>query len=86
MSAILTNMALFIGQKDERSELQRRVATELQDKLKKREELAKSPDLVEDSEYMKGTKKTTSLAFAWVAIVIAVIAIVIWLVATSLAR
>lgn len=79
-------MALFIRQNDERTELQKRIATELQGKAKKRIELADSPDLVEDSEYIKGSKKTTSLAWVWLLIIIAFVGIAIWLMATGLAR
>lgn len=79
-------MALFIRQDDERSELQKRIAADLQTKAKKREELAKSPDLVEDSEYIKGTKKTTSLAWAWVLILVAGISVAMWLIVTGMAR
>lgn len=86
MSDILNNMALFIGQKDERTDLQRRIAMELQEKMKTRELETKSPDLVEDSQYIKGTKKTTTLTFAWVIIVIAVVVIAIWLIMTGMAK
>lgn len=79
-------MALFIRQDDERTELQKRIATELQGKTKKRTELADAPDLVEDSQYIKGTKTTTSLALVWVLIIIIFVGIAIWLIATGLAR
>lgn len=79
-------MALFIRQDDERTELQKRIATELQGKAKKRVELADSPDLVDDSRYIKGTKRTTSLAWAWVLIVIATVGIAIWLMIIGLTR
>lgn len=79
-------MALFIRQDDERTELQKRIATELQGKAKKRVELADSPDLVDDSQYIKGTKRTTSLAWAWVLIVIVIVGIAIWLMIVGLTR
>lgn len=79
-------MAIFIRQEDARSELQQRIAAELQDKAKKRLDLAEAPDLVEDSQYIKGTKRTTSLAWVWVLILIAFVAIAIWLMITGLAR
>lgn len=79
-------MGLFIKQEDGRSELQKQIAMELQAKAKKRTELADMPDLVDDSEYIKGTKKTTSLAWLWVLVVVGFVVIAIWLISISLAR
>ena len=79
-------MGLFIRQEDSRSELQQRIAADLQDKAKKRLDLADAPDLVEDSQYIKGFKRTTSLAWVWALILIAFVAIAIWLMITGLAR
>jgi type VI protein secretion system component VasF len=71
-------MGLFI-QQDERTELQKKLAAELQDRARERSKLANMPDGVDDSQYIKGTKKTTTLSWAWMAIVIAVVIIVVWL-------
>lgn len=79
-------MALFIQQDDVRTELQKKIASELQDKAKKQTELNDAPDLVDDSQYMKGTKKTTSLAWVWILMVVVVVSVAIWLIATNLAR
>lgn len=69
-------MALFIKQNEERSELQQRVAAELQEKAKSRLENEHTPpDGVTDSQYLKGTKTTTALAWVW-AVVIAIAVIV----------
>jgi hypothetical protein len=63
-------MALFIQQNDNRSKLQEKLAAELQDKMKKRAEIDKTlPDGIEDSAYLKDTKKTTSLAWVWILII-----------------
>lgn len=64
-------MALFVRQDQERSELQQRLAAELQERAKKRAEndTPPLPD-VEDSRYLEGTKKTTSLAGVWIGIVV----------------
>jgi type VI protein secretion system component VasF len=71
MSAILKGMGLFVRQNEERSELQQRLAAELQEKAKKRAENdAVRPDGVEDSDYLKDTKRTTSLAGVWIAIIV----------------
>jgi hypothetical protein len=70
-------MALFIRQDDNRSELQQRLAAELQEKAKKRAQLDNTPsDDIEDSNYLKGTKKTTSLAWIWLLVAIIFILIV----------
>jgi len=78
-------MALFIQQDENRSELQRRLNSELQTRAKTTQ-LMSDTDGVEDSEYMKGLKKTTSLAWAWVLIIIVAVAIVVWLIALSMAN
>lgn len=75
-------MSLFIRQENERTELQRRLAAELSEKAKKKAEAGDSdmPDGVEDSAYIQGTKKTTSLAWVWALIALAIIGLLIWLV------
>ena len=80
------DMALFIKQDNQRSELQNRLAAELQARAKDRAKLADRPDGVEDSQYIKGTKKTTSLAWAWVLLIVVAVVIAIWLMTLSLAR
>jgi hypothetical protein len=84
MSDILDDMALFIRQDEERTELQKRIASELQGKAKKRTELSDMPDLVEDSQYIKGTKETGSRALIWIFVVVILVGIAIWLIATGL--
>jgi hypothetical protein len=79
-------MALFIRQDEEQTELQKRIASDLYEKSKQKTELAKSPDLVDDSQYIQGTKETTSLAWAWIVIVVIAVGIAIWLMITGLAR
>jgi len=72
-------MALFIQQNDDRSKLQARLTAELREKAKTRAQLDDTlPDGIEDSEYLKDTKPTTSLAWVWLVIVIlAVVAMVV---------
>lgn len=76
-------MSLFISQDENRTELQKRLNTELQARAKTRV-LMDDPDGVEDSAYLNGTKKTTTLSWAWIVIVIAVIGIAAWLMALSI--
>lgn len=72
-------MGIIVNQEDNRTELQKRIATELADKDKKRKARQDElPDGVKDSAYIEGTKQTTSLAWAWVLIVLAAVAAMIW--------
>jgi len=67
-------MALFVRQDQERSELQQRLATELREKAKARQEGETNlPDGVEDSNYLRDTKKTTTLAWVWVVVILLVV-------------
>lgn len=77
-------MSLYMKQNETRSELQKRVAAELQEKAKKKALEAERPDGVDDSAFVKDTKATTSLAWAWILIGIAIIAIAIWLVIATM--
>lgn len=76
-------MSLFIQQDENRTELQKRLNTELQGRAKAKSLMA-DPDGVEDSAYLNGTKKTTTLSWAWILIVIAIIGIAAWLMALSI--
>lgn len=64
-------MALFVRQNEERSELQQRLETELREKVKQRAEReGVLHDGVEDSHFLEDTKRTTSLAWVWIVIVV----------------
>ena len=64
-------MGLFVSQNDQRSKLQERIAAELREKAKASSLQEKaSLDGVEDVKYLEGTKQTTTLAWAWILIVI----------------
>jgi len=77
-------MALFIQQNDNRTKLQEQLAAELRAKAKARAELETTlPDGVEDSNYLKDTKATTSLAWVWIAVVIFVFGVTIFLIISS---
>lgn len=79
-------MALFVNQNDQRTELQKKIAAELQAKVIDRSRLADRPDGVDDSRYIEGMKKTTSLAWAWAIIIIAILGIIVWLTVLSVTR
>lgn len=71
-------MALFIRQNEERSELQQRLAAELQEKARTRAKSENELDDIEKSNYLQGTKRTTSLAWVWLLVVgMAVAAIIL---------
>lgn len=57
-----------MNQENTRTKLQERIAAELAEKNKSKSDFSDGdqPDGVEDSAYLEGTKKTTSLAWAWV--------------------
>ncbi len=78
-------MALFMNQQNDRTELQKRIAAELAEKAKRKAEQPDGdrPDGVDDSAYLEQTKRTTSLAWVWLLIVIAFVAILVWLVVIS---
>jgi len=78
-------MGLYLQQKNERSELQQRIAAELAEKAKKKAHgEAERPDGVTDSAYLEKTKTTTSLAWVWVLIAVVFVGILIWLVTLTL--
>jgi len=59
--------------------LQKRIAQELDDKAKKKAKIeGERVDGVDDSAFIEGSKQTTSLAWIWAIIAIAIIAIVIF--------
>lgn len=78
-------MALFIRQNDNRSQLQERLAAELQEKAKQKAAHTDLPDGVTDSEYMKDTKQTTNLTWLWIIIAIIAVGVVVLLAAQSIA-
>jgi hypothetical protein len=73
-------MALFIKQQDNRSPMQERIAAELQEKARAKAKEAELPNGIDDSQFIKGTKQTSSLAWVWVLIGFIVVGLIIWLV------
>jgi Flp pilus assembly protein TadB len=76
-------MALFVNQNSNRTKLQERLAAELTEKAKQKSKMENTerPDGVTDSNYLKDTKSTTSLAWVWIVIVIIVVGVMAWLMA-----
>ncbi len=77
-------MGLFIQQNDNRSKLQERLETELREKAKAKANVDSSlPDGVDDSNYVKDMKQTTSLAWVWVLIILFIVIGVITFIVTG---
>ena len=79
-------MGLFIKQDENRTELQNRLATELQEKARQRAKDNDIVDGVDDSQYIKGTKNTASLAWVWIILLIAAFVVIIWAIIKGVAR
>lgn len=77
-------MSLHMKQSDTRSQLQDKLAKELQDRAKQKALETEMPDGVTDSAYLKETKSTSSLAWVWVVIVLAIIVLAIWLLVSTI--
>ncbi len=77
-------MGLYLRQQETRSELQDKLAAELQERAKQKAKTFDQPDGVSDSQYLKDTKPTTSLAWVWAIIALAFVVLVIWIIAATL--
>lgn len=84
-------MGRYLEQTENRSELQQKIAADLRAKANAKakdeglvtDSYYRAPDGVEDAAYMKGTKTTTTLAPAWVLIVILSFAVVVYFIAQT---
>ncbi|MEO7904983.1 MAG: hypothetical protein ABIR91_04275 [Candidatus Saccharimonadales bacterium] len=73
-------MALFLRQDDNRSEMQKRLAAELQDKAKKKHELENQPerpDGVKDARYMDDFAEPSRYLWVWLVLAVATIGTII---------
>ncbi|MCL2451710.1 hypothetical protein FWD20_02440 [Candidatus Saccharibacteria bacterium] len=74
-------MAIIFNNEQDRSELQQRIAAELREKQTSKnlvdDDLAAPEYDIETGTYLKNTKKTTSLAWAWAIIGIGIIGTII---------
>ena len=78
------NMALFIPSHEHQSDLQKKLAAELQEKAKNKAREDEVPDGVNDSAYIKGTKQTSRGAWIWIVGLFFLLIAIIWLVVSSL--
>lgn len=72
-------MGLFLKQDDQRSELQKRIAAELNRKAGEKHKMENRPDGVDDSNFVKNTASTSKIAWFWILLVVVVIIFIIWL-------
>ncbi len=72
-------MAIFVRQDEERTQLQERIAAELRERSKQNASSNDLPDGVSDSQYMKGTKQTSSLGWLWILVGLVAAGVVFWL-------
>lgn len=74
-------MGMYLKQSESRSELQQRIAAELKAKAEAKSKIEEKPhDAIEDSRYIEGTKRTTTLAPVWLLIFFAAIVVFIYFV------
>ena len=76
-------MGLYVKQSDTRSQLQEKLAKDLQDRAREKAKQADLPDGVDDSRYIEGTKITSSLGWVWILIIAAIVGIALWLIVVS---
>ena len=71
-----------MNRQNERSELQERLAAELNEKAKKKsqQENVDRPDGVDDSNFIVNTSQSSKLLGLWLAVFVAVVAVIIALV------
>lgn len=77
-------MGIIVNQEDNRTELQKRIATELSEKAKKKHEpKGDRPDGVDDSAYIQGTTQTTRMAWIWILLIAIVVVVTVFFFLTS---
>lgn len=77
-------MALFIRQDENRSEIQTRIAAELQEKARNKAREDEVPDGVNDSAYIKGTTQTSRHAWIWIVLGVLIVGAIIFFIIRSL--
>lgn len=77
-------MSLYLKQNETRSQLQEKLAKELQDRAKQKGKPHEQPDGVTDSAYIKGTSETSSLAWVWALVFVGAIVGVAWLIIATM--
>lgn len=74
----------ILRQQETRTELQQKLAAELQERAKQKAKTFDQPDGVTDSAYIKGTKQTSNFAWVWMLVCLAIVGVVVWLIVSTL--
>lgn len=77
-------MSLYLRQQDTRSDLQEKLSKDLQERAKQKAKTFDQPDGVTDSRYVENTKQTSSLAWLWAVVFVAVIGLIVWFIVSTL--
>lgn len=78
-------MGIILKQTDNRSKYQEKIAAELQERLKSKNETTDLPDHVKDSSYLEGTKQTSILTGVWLVIALLSVIVIGFMVYKSIA-
>jgi hypothetical protein len=76
-------MGMYLKQQNSRTELQEKLAKELQERAKQKSLDVDSPDGVDDSRYIERTQMTSRYAWIWLVPVFGAIGAIVWLVVSS---
>ena len=76
-------MGLYVKQSDTRSQLQEKLAQELQDRAREKAKAADLPDGVDDSAFIEGTEQSSKAALLWIIIIVGFIGFGIWVFVVS---
>lgn len=77
-------MSLYLRQQDTRSELQEKLAKELQERNKQKQKEFEQPDGVTDSAYLRDYKESGSLTWLWVTLLLIGVGLGVWLIIAAL--
>jgi uncharacterized protein HemX len=79
-----SRMGLYVRKEEQRSKLQEKIAAELREKAKRNESMEMpTVDGVDDSNYMEGTKNSSSLLGVWLVLLVLGVVAVIYLIVRS---
>ncbi len=77
-------MSLFMKSTETRSQLQDKLAKELQERNRQKMKEFEQPDGVTDSAYLKDYKEGGSLTWLWVLLLLVAIGLGVWLIIAAL--
>ena len=74
----------ILRQQETRTELQQKLAAELQERAKQKAKTFDQPDGVTDSAYIKQTKETSPFAWVWMLLILFGVGAVVWLIVATI--